>query len=110
MKKVNLVYCVILASSVTCVTALTIVKPMTRLQYLQKEIEDYPYREIGPSDPALQNRFRYERDQTTLGQLANWSDLIAISRVATQDLASVTINVETALIGCTNGQLVTINL
>ena len=58
----------------------------------------------------LRDNFSGVRNKTTLGQLANFSDLIAIGRVATQDLASVTINVETALVGCTNGQPVIIKL
>jgi len=71
-----------------------------------------PYNKIGPSDGALIRCYidRTVRDRTTFGQLANWSDLIAIGRVVTQDWASVVINVETALVGCTNGQSVTIKL
>jgi len=93
--------------------ALTILNPVPvpTPESIQRDLElYYPYRKIGPSDPALQKRFPHERDQTTLGELANWSDLIAIGRVATQDWASVVINVETALVGCTNGQPVTIKL
>ena len=113
MNKLNFVCCVVTASSMTCMMALTILNPVPvpTPESIQRDLElYYPYRKIGPSDPALQKRFPHERDQTTLGELANWSDLIAIGRVATQDWASVVINVETALVGCTNGQPVTIKL
>jgi len=72
----------------------------------------YPYNKIGPSDRTMIRYYNYHnfRNRTTLGQLANWSDLIAIGRVVTQDWAHVVINVETALVGCTNGQPVIIKL
>ena len=110
MKKTILVCCMITASSMTCVKAESRPLVVTPEMYQKILEEDYPYNKIGPSDPVLYRRYAYERRPTTLGQLANWSDLIAIGRVATQDWASVTINVETALVGCTNGQPVIIKL
>jgi len=76
-----------------------------------KELLDlrYPYRKIGPSDSAI-ILYMSRLDNTTFGQLANFSDIIAIGRVVTQDWSQVIINVETALVGCTNGQPVTIKL
>jgi len=67
---------------------------------------NYPYKKIGPSE----NRSSSTRDSTTFGRLAITSDIIAIGRVVTQDWTSVVINVETAVMGCTNGQPVTIKL
>ena len=71
---------------------------------------NYPYK--GPSDEAVTDPLYYDsytRNDTTFGQLAKVSDIIAFGQVVTQDWKSVTIQVEASVVGCTNGQFVTIN-
>ena len=70
----------------------------------------YPY--TGPSDDAVTDPLFYgysTRNYTTFGQLAKLSGIIAFGQVMTQDWKNVMIRVETPLVGCTNGQLITIN-
>jgi len=50
------------------------------------------------------------RDKTTFGTLAKYSDVIGIGNVVTQDLLKLVIQVETALVGCTNGQTLIIQV
>jgi len=106
MKK-NMFGCVVVFSFVFC-WALDIPPQNNEL----RKNRSYPYNKISPSDKTLIRYYNHHnfRDRTTLGQLANWSDLIAIGRVIKQDWSQVIIHVETALVGCTNNQPIIIKL
>jgi len=71
----------------------------------------YPY--TGPRDSVeitgCDIEYCLARDATTLGQLAKTSDIIAIGRVVQVGLTNFIVNVETALVGCTNKQPVTLS-
>ena len=69
----------------------------------------YPYK--GPRDEATKDYSTYwsMRNDSTLGQLAKYSDIIAIGHVVTQDWTKVVIQADVSLVGCTNNQIIAIN-
>ena len=70
---------------------------------------DYPYK--GPRDDVVKDYTPYwlMRNNTTFGQLAQYSDIIAMGHVVTQDWMKIVIQADIPLAGCTNNQIVTIN-
>jgi len=61
-----------------------------------------------PDDFDIRDGFWVYRKETTFGKNAKYSDIIAIGTVVTQDLAKLLVKVDIPLVGCTNGQPVTI--
>ena len=114
MKKL-LCFSFVLSLLSVCQASPTYVDPIYGAE-LQKHVDDYKKRHYpyaGPQDNVVVTgcdaEHRIERDATTLGWLAQTSDVIGIGVVTQTEQSNFVVRVETALAGCAKGQHITLS-